>query len=174
MATPTKKNDQPSSITPTSPDDKGKSAASGDLAEPTFEPGQQTVDPKQDKVLPKSAPGEIAPLPDNTATTKKAGDDEKPATSSTGYRVVDGKSVTAKTGDLLNAGDEIGEKHVDGGAERLEELARAGVIEKVGGGSSSPSSTSSSGSSQGGSSSSQLGSGSPSGSSSSGSGSGSP
>lgn len=149
--------DSTTSSTTSSTENKG----SKELAEPTTGPGEQTVDPSEDKVLIKSEPDEIAPIPD--AATGEA---PKPAPSSTGYRVADGSSITAKTGELIDSGHEISPDHVDGGEKRLEELVKLQKViktDKSGGGSSSDasssvsSSSSSSGGSSGGSSGSSFG-----------------
>lgn len=98
------------------------------LADPTFTPGDQTTDPGKEKALPRSSPDEVAPVPD--AAGKLPSDQEtEPAES--GYRVAAGKSITASTGDVIDAGQEITEKHLAGGAERLEQLVKSGHVVKV-------------------------------------------
>lgn len=94
------------------------------LAPSTHPDGGQSVDPKEDKVLPDSSPEEIAPIPNADGTLPKPA---KPAPSSTGYRVAEGKSVSAVTGDQLDAGAEIGPQHV-GGQARLDDLVKGGAV----------------------------------------------
>lgn len=94
-----------------------------DIAPLTHPEGAQTVDKAEDKALPDSAPDEIAPIPDGSSLRKA-----KPAPSSTGYRVAEGKSISAATGDLIDAGQEISVGHVPGGEQRLEELIKSGHV----------------------------------------------
>jgi hypothetical protein len=116
-----------------------------DIAPLTHPDGTQTVDKAEDKTLPNSEPDEIAPIPDGSV--RKA----KPAPSSTGYRVEQGKAVSSSTGDTLSDGAEIGPGHVPGGVERLEELVKSGHVvktEKKGESSSSSASSTSSSASE--------------------------
>lgn len=98
------------------------------IAEPQFAPGDQTTTPGKEQVLPRSTPEEVAPVPDASGQLPS---DKEPEPSESGYRVADGKSITASTGDVIDAGHEITEKHLAGGAQRLEELVKSGHVVKT-------------------------------------------
>lgn len=110
-----------------------KAQESSELADSTYPKGDQTVDRKESKAVPDSTPDEIAPVPDAAGNEPK-----EPAASESGYRVAAGKSITSTKSDLLDAGSEITEKDVPGGAERLEELAKGGFVVKTAKGSGAP------------------------------------
>jgi hypothetical protein len=113
--------------------------------------GAQTTDPAQSKSLPGSEPDEIAPIPGQVAAKGK------PEPSASGYRVAPGKSLTGARGDLHDAGAEISEKDVAGGAERLTELEKLGYVVKTDRKPSEPAQPAESGQSPGGGTSSPTG-----------------
>lgn len=85
---------------------------------------------------------EAEPAPRDTksakapASDKPAGDDAKAAKAAADkpkkprYAVAKGKSITSKRG-ILGPGDEVRVTDLSGGKERLDELAKAGVVVKA-------------------------------------------
>lgn len=80
----------------------------------------------EENPIPTSTPDEIAPVPDAAGNVPTP----KPAPSSTGYRVAQGKAITSSRG-VLSEGAEIGERDLAGGDERIQELVNTGHIVKT-------------------------------------------